>query len=482
MKMGARRHTLEMSAVADFVQRAYTHVESRPAPKEEPSRKNEQQALAGELDKALGQAREQNNTPLEKTLKDLRGVLGNLNTLSKTLYPQVLKQFEAAREKLLQQDFLGNARPKLPAAFEKALGFLRESGQGNVAGKTRPGTPSKAESTPGAATARSEGAAKTADTQAPSTLNTLAEGRRSRVDSKVGEFVKKYYRDGFEQKGPNISQREILDSLPADQRKVLDGLPQQEREFLLTMDDRFRPVYAGMDAKEQGFFRSLRPGERSQYLGMGPEEKQFLGELSPDERGTYMSLHPEQRELVRQTRDPRAALSGQARALLSALDTKDPTKLAGAVGQDLAGLLGEPAPQDAEAHDTLRREASALTLNYFKENGGNLAAAKTQALRTLLSTPLFAHKLLGGLETALQQRQAQLGRGNLYVSHFQKIRSTVPDFAQKLAYPAISHDELFGGLLDAIEVSAEFQAANPPRRRHLRASEHVAFEGRHIAG
>ncbi len=436
MKMGARRHTLESAQVADFVKQAYKHVAEQP-----PRPSEQRRALTGELNLALSQAREQQNTPLENALKELRGALNNLN-LGKGLYPKLLKQLEAARERLSQPDFLGDIRPRLPEAFDKALKFLKDKSQLGTASKPPQGAGASRTSSPGSA--RAKGAAQGAQGETSGPVP-----RTSGLTHSVEAFVHRYRQDGFEQQGAGVSEQE-------------------------------QRLFEGLDSTEQELFRSLQPGERSQYLKMPPRQKELVRQLDAQERGTFMALHPEQRDRLLQQPDPRALLSGQMRSLLEGLGTREPTELARSLGRDLVGLLGER--EGAPGQEKLLEEATTLVSNYLEETGGNLAAAKTKALQSLLDSPRFSQKLLGALEATLAQRQEELGKGNLYVSHFKKIRSTIPEFAKKLAHSSLSREELVGGLSEAIEVSAEFQAKNPPRRRHLRAAQHHAFEGRHISG
>lgn len=447
-------------ALANFVQRANETLESNPLDAarldSEQSFRDEQRDIVQQLDGSIREAQARKQQPAEKLLRDVRGAVST-RTPDQKPDPKLADQLEHAGETLKNQDTFGDqAAFKLPPVFERAIGFLKTAFDAPQPKATPEGQPVR----------KPTGELQIARPQiAP-------EPHVENRDPRVGEFLQKYFGDGFETKPAAFTERQLVAALPHAERQALQKLPEAERKFLLSLDSKQQPAYAAMPKEEQTFFRSMKPSERGQYLAMSPDERAFFRDLKPDERASYIALHPDQREVIRQEGAP--ALKPQSQ--FEKLEKKEPVEVARELSTEVLQTFDmKPVTEDVNGkHAQLEEKTRQLMMNFLQADPKNAAAAKVQTFRALLDQPEFQNQLMKDLEGQLSQQDPKLA------SHFKKIRPLVMEQAQKLVRPDMTRESLLGGLAKAVEVSHEFALQNPPRRRDLRVSGNLQF--RFIAG
>lgn len=486
MKMGFDQ--AKVDAVVDFVQRSYDQVELGLTPDVSQQSEEQRRDLGERLDQEIDRAKEERDKPKEKLLRQVKSGLQTLGRDEKP-QPKLLGQLEAARAKLADSDGFG-AASSVPKVVDEVIGFLSAlfgKAEAPPSGKksAAPGAGPQAKGEAGEKTsAKAEGKAGEKTSAAGETAQPAVERRVSAPpDPRIKAFVGRFFHDGFDT-GAKFTEQQLAAALPEAQRKEFLAMPRAQREFLLSLEDKHQAAYAAMDHDQQQVFRSLKPQERGQYVKMNHDERAFFAKLDPGERATYLTLHPDQRELIRQKGgDPRALLSGQG--LFKDLAGKTPAEVSRALGAELISVLGHELPAQGELSGMqleLLDRASSLASNYLREYPNNFAMAKMATLKALMENPDFTDKLLRDVQTVLgakdQQRGAKAGAQASYVSHFRKIRGLVMEHAQRLLQPGVSREELLGGLAQAVEISAEFQLAHPPRRRALRLSNPSALEAR----
>lgn len=461
------------NAMVDFVQQSYDQLaldtlgSDSVSPEKADQFTSKKDELVKQLDGSIREAAQSKQKPVEQLLKDMRGTVKTAMPDSPP-NPGVIQQFERQGEKARkEQDVFGakDGQFQLPAVFNEALGFLK-----TVFGE-KPVAP-KSEAKPPAATPKADVATPRAEAQP-----------RTEADPRVARFVASYFGDSFD--GPAktpTTQKQFAAALPKAEREAFEKLPKAEKDFVLSLSEKQRPAYAAMPKEEQAFFRSMKPSERGQFTAMTPDERKYFKDLNPDQRAAYVALHPDQRQMIReQGAEGRKALLAPQTEALKQFENKPATEVARTVSSDALKMLGFKPP--AEGQDTkgqagaLMEKTQGLMMNFLQAQPGNVAAARVQTLKALLNTPELQQALMTDLEQRLVTVDQKKGNrpSESYAEHFKKIRPIVMQHAEKLLRPDIDRDGLLAGLEKAVEVSAEFAAAHPPRKRDLKASKNLKF-------
>lgn len=467
-------------AMVDFVQKSYEQLEVSdalgpdPLAEQKGEKFNEKKEdLVKKLDGSIREAAQGKQQPVEQLLKDMRGAV-RTTTPESAPNPGVLQYFERQGEKVrTEQDTFGAkdaARFQLPSVFGEAMGFLKTVfAEPPLKPKGEAGKPT--------------GTATTTTTSA--TPNAKTDGTPAPKDPRVAEFVAKYFGDHFVGTPKPVTEKQFAAALPKTEKEAFAKLPPEERAFVQSLNDKQRPTYSAMPKEEQALFRTMKPSERGQFIAMSPDERKYFRDLNPDQRAAYLTLHPDQRARVRdQGPEGKKALTTQTEAFKE-LQNKSPTEVARTVSSDALKMLGFKPPaegQDVKSqHATLMEKTQGLMMNFMQAQPGNIAAARVQTLKALLTTPELQNALMTDLESRLVTAdQKKSGKKESYAEHFKKIRPVLMQHAEKLLRPDLDRDSLLSGLEKAVEVSAEFASAHPPRKRDLKASKNLKF--RFISG